>query len=257
MSDSKNKSLKNDIALEEWDFSKVSKEEKRACFYYEYLRQYFLKIPINKTFPPNDHRRFGDAISGVKLFDKEEKDSNFRASGIGLIVEILDLPEFPQETWQSLPTKIKNLLIRGVWEGFVDYPPFFEFQCQPHLLEQKAAQIRKQFKVSENNWVLFNLPNGWPVEEIIKDFSSALYEYKRENPTKFYRPLGRRGGPGDKLKQLGALRLLKYFKAKALKEYTKCRLKENVPLYSDEHEFHNAAKQAKETLKKMVGNSSF
>ena len=166
-----------------------------------------------------------------------------------VLVAFAQTKSFPKTPWLELPAILKEQLVANHL-----YHPRVYAGLTPDDLRNLAKLRETEPEAYPSLLTVVHIPIGMTAEEVSAAFKTQIKELmvtQREN----FRPLlGRRGGFGDKLQQLGAWRLHRHMSAEKVRSYTKKRL--GSPLYQDAGSYAGAIKSAEACRKSYLpGNS--
>jgi hypothetical protein len=216
------KAQKVQLDPKEWNFISIPQPEIEACFIYEYARELARRL---------DSFILGqiDCSAGKKtpqLSNGKKVCLEFRKTITNCFSDFLYLygDSFPATSWQGLDQKERSELVEEVNYG------------RHHRWNSLPVQ-RDFFTI---NW-------HYPDAELKRAFAKWLSEQrkdrKKSEPAEIkYKPKGR-GGFGDRLNCLGALRVREHYSKSQLVDYSDTKLKVPAP-YSHLPDLLRAAKKA-------------
>jgi hypothetical protein len=194
----------------DWDFTECPKKQLPFCFRYEYcresefvkvaqhLQQNHAKIPVGilslisealahipDYFPDFHKRPWLDLLEAerVRYIKDREEIAKITQPLIG----------FSILTNQDLE-RCAGLSLQNTWLSLQQMP------AVPALVARNERLNTQQG--------LFQITAGFPKKEIIDQFRRYLDRIQRDQPNFFHANSGGRGGPMDRLKELGAYRIL-------------------------------------------------
>ena len=194
-----------------------------------------------------------DELNALVTFPAEE-----RKLGLGkqknlfqpLLMLIADIPEFPLTPWLKLPPSKRTRIARSL-------PPLIRVcpEASQEQLQDLAESRRSHSDVWPEIVSYLRMPLGMTLDDIIEAFTLEMTTFAKDNPKNFKILKGGRGGYIDRLRQLGAWRLLQAMKEIEACAYTQKVLgggyNNNLGLYS-QGEMAKAAKKAERFLDSLL-----
>lgn len=240
----------DDLLLQlEWDFSNCPEKERRFCCHFEYLRS----LPeVRELFARYDSEPEGRK-DGREMDLLREFQEMVRLPGEEILVlDDLEIPvrplllaafcrleDFPGQPWLSLDQKVRNGLITDCENYLRIYPGLTSDDLR------RLAKIRDEEREAfPDVLAVLRIPVGLTLDEMAVAFKHEMKKLLESQPENFRLIKGGRGGFGDKLRQLGAFRLLQLIEPDKAASYTKARLADNRGLYQGKEEFQDAATSA-------------
>src|SRR5437870_721794 len=229
------------LAEKEWNWTKLPPAERAICADYEYLResQIIRKLVEQLRKCPDLEKKIQQLVIRIK----RHKPGSFRHAAptrmsreqIRLNNVFCDLfmffPQFPETPWLSLPRQRRM--------------DFLRLKAKPVLICEEGDDIRAWDKARDlqvraygvNCWIPPAVVNpGSGVKEAQTEYAQQVSKRFKQFPKSIIGKTGGKDGPLTSLRQLGALRLLKYFKQHDAAVFTKQFLAEcgcTFPLYSE------------------------
>lgn len=207
----------------DWHFAECPEDERRACFYYEYLRGTVICVDSSSAFQCGAcdelHKLAPKAFSKI-LAGQEGKDQD-RLNEIEAarlrVNKILRLPPYvleqcylllqspwPQISWQRLDWDERKR--RKMWPKAVAN---FQFDVSPIGIRQ-FAELREIPAINQDYLEVFligSFRQSVFLSDIVDMFKSKLCSFAKQRPGLFEKRDQGKAGYGTKLSQLGALRL--------------------------------------------------
>ncbi len=248
---------KVDLDLKEWDFSECSEDERKACFYYEYLRE---NEELRRRCKKVEYERWvGTGLSHDRKNQLEEferwfrHEFNFADHQQEILLEFM-LPPWPDTPWLGLGYKEKNFRLRVMSApgGNIIVGP------QPN----EIVNFLKQPLSRHHMYGLLLIQDGASLDEIIVDFGKEIRAYADRHPEKFEKRKLKINGWKRWLDQLGAYRTRKLTATvlnlggivddEVIVGYRKnANPNEKKVPYAHEREFSEAAEAAEARIKSM------
>jgi len=213
---------KSTLSASEWDFKKCPESERQICFYYEYFREC---KPIRDIVKLS--RKKGQSVElGHAVFNVCPPKHDF-ASGkriCHLLMAFAKLRDFPRRPWLEVSKAERQRIRRELLKGAVTVK---------HLASEEDIQAIN-VSPSEGGQFLVEFGSESTPTDVGEAVQKALVVFSKSQPSRLRTQRGR-GNHLDRLKELGALRLLE---AKA-----------GLGDYSNRQELGRASQKAKQILK--------
>jgi Arc/MetJ-type ribon-helix-helix transcriptional regulator len=269
------------VSDKEWDFKAVPKEELEACFLYEYSREYFKRSSVLRELRElwrqyhewrnaNRRRKWDSPISRKKelgLLAHEHIERILAARlGYSTPFDLRTFPDLPWQDMQNLP-KPRDWVIRQAISQAAQRRQKQKSRSDRLHIETLAQLEPPNIKTlddfihyhdffhrdrsrSNTEYGFFAIDWSYPEPEIRK----AFCEWLKERAGKRCQSPGviraSRGQAADKLNWLGAFRIRKHYRKRALVEYVDSRLKVRAP-YSHYPDLVKAGNKAKDLIARL------
>jgi hypothetical protein len=235
------KAKKGKLDRKEWDFRKIPKPEIETCFIYEYARELARRSPGILDDPFILGQIGWSARKKTPQLSKGKKVClEFRKTMTNCFSDFLYLygDSFPATSWQGLDQKVRSELVEEVNYGR---------QHRWNSLPVRKLRIKRDsFAI---NW-------HYPDAELKRTFAKWLLKQRKdreksERPEIKYKQKGR-GGFSDRVRWLGALRLVQHYRTSQLVNYENqdAKLKIAAP-YRYSSDLYKNARKARNLLNKL------
>jgi hypothetical protein len=247
------KAKKGKLDRKEWDFRKISKSEIETCFIYEYARELAKRSPrISALFTQwQAGRRAGETTPEFSNGTKAYKE--FRKMMTACFPDFPDVNEdwFPDTSWQRLDENVRSRLVKEVKSG----PQHYLNSSSSNKLSARTFKFEKPSEMG-CEWRYVPEPFSAALKRAFAEWlSQQRKDREKSGLTEIkYKPNGR-GGLRDKLRCLGALRVVNHYRSTRLVEYylQDSKLKVAAP-YRYSSDLYKNAKKARELVKMMSGD---
>jgi hypothetical protein len=267
------KAKKGKLDRKEWDFRKIPKSEIETCFIYEYSRELARRSPrILALFAQwQAGRRAGERTPQSSKGTEAYKE--FRKMMTACFPDFPDINEdwFPDTSWQRLDENVRSRLVKEVKSGPQHYlnssssnklsARTFKFE-KPSEMGCEWRSVPEPFRQEDISHIEHStLAINWlyPDAALKRAFAEWLSQQRKDRERRGlieikYKPKGR-GGLRDKLRCLGALRVVNHYRTNQLVEYKlqDSKLKVAAP-YRYSPDLYKNAKKARELVKMMSGD---
>lgn len=242
------KEIPRRLVRHDWDFRGCPESELATCFRYEYCRESNVAEFVRRYRMIRKRIRPG-------LLDSLEQQN---LSVLWVFAEIdcfASVPDFPETPWLDLPEETRARIVTTVKDCIQEWSLFGAIEVvsgpKTYQGDWKTWLSVKQSYIPKGLCGWFSIRPGFTKEQVKAAFAARLDEIERDCPDLFSKQPAGRGRARDRLKQLGALRLLEGRSPKLATRYVQQQLAEKISWYSSS-ENGESWYRARDTASKLV-----
>jgi hypothetical protein len=258
---------KDELDRKEWDFSSIPESEIEACFIYEYARELARRSPRISAL-------FAIGQIACSAGHDEGRKAHIRNIMTACFPDFPTINEdwFPGTPWQGLDQKVRSALVGEVNNGPQHYwnsLPIHKLSIETMKFDKNVGangtlryvpQPFREEDISQTESGFFAINWNYPDAELRRAFAKWLSEERKDRVSRGLTEIKykrKRGGFIDRLRSLGALRVVNHYRTNQLVDYEAqdAKLKVAAP-YRYSSDLYESAKKAGKLLDMLLLRST-